>query len=317
MKCFLTLSIFALLVELSPATALAQDNVATQQSDQIDAAQQVKMPLWDGMPPGSKFQGQGDVPELTCTFVEADQPTAAIVILPGGGYGGHAIGHEGYEIAEWFKDRGVSSAICTYRLRGKGNNGEGYGHPIPLRDAQRAIQTVRANASKWNIDPERIGVIGFSAGGHLCATVSTRYFDVDADSDDPIDRVSSRPDFSILCYPVIAFGKPHTHQGSQRNLLGADAEESLIADTSGEAHVTEQTPPTFLFHTQADTVVPPRNALDYYNALIDHNVPAEMHVFPEGRHGLGLAVGKPGASEWPSLCDQWLRRLGIITSTAR
>ncbi|MCC9601867.1 alpha/beta hydrolase [Stieleria sp. JC731] len=277
------------------------------------AAEQHEMPLWDGMAPGSEHQGDGDVPKLIVTLVKSDQPTAAIVILPGGGYGGHAIGHEGYDFAEWFKERGVSSAICTYRLRGKGNAGKGYGHPIPLNDAQRAIQTLRSNASKWNIDPERIGVIGFSAGGHLCATVSTRYADTDAGTD-PISKVSSRPDFSILCYPVIAFGKDHTHKGSQRNLLGPDADEATIADTSGEAHVSEQTPPTFLFHTAADKAVPPQNSLDYYYALANNKVPAELHIFPEGRHGLGLAKDQPGASVWPSLCEKWLRSLGVVTA---
>ena len=242
--------------------------------------------LWPDLPPGTTLRGEGDVPQLIVTRVESDSPTAAVVILPGGGYGGHAMDHEGYQFAEWFKSLGVSSAICTYRLRGKGNAGKGYGHPAPMMDAQRAIQTLRARAQEWNIDPQRIGVIGFS----------------------------SRPDFSILCYPVIAFGKPYTHKGSQRNLIGAEPDAALLESLSNEKQVTENTPPTFLFHTGADTAVPVQNSLDYYLACVRHGVAAELHVFPEGRHGLGLAQQLPGAKQWPDLCADWLRRLGVVTT---
>ena len=270
--------------------------------------------LWPDLPPGTTLRGEGDVPQLIVTRVESDSPTAAVVILPGGGYGGHAMDHEGYQFAEWFKSLGVSSAICTYRLRGKGNAGKGYGHPAPMMDAQRAIQTLRARAQEWNIDPQRIGVIGFSAGGHLCSTVSTHFADADPAAEDPIARVSSRPDFSILCYPVIAFGKPYTHKGSQRNLIGAEPDAALLESLSNEKQVTENTPPTFLFHTGADTAVPVQNSLDYYLACVRHGVAAELHVFPEGRHGLGLAQQLPGAKQWPDLCADWLRRLGVVTA---
>ncbi|MEM8667608.1 MAG: alpha/beta hydrolase [Planctomycetota bacterium] len=258
--------------------------------------------------------GKGDVPELIVTQVDSDQPTAGVVILPGGGYRGHAMDHEGHQFAKWFADRGVTSAICTYRLRGKGNEGKGYGHPYPMLDAQRAIQTLRANAKKWNIDPKRIGVIGFSAGGHLCSTVSTHFADPKPDSDDLITRVSSRPDFAILCYPVIAFGQPFTHGGSQRNLLGPDPDPELIEQLSNERQVTEQTPPSFLFHTIADKVVSVENSMVYFQACRQNDVPVEMHLFQEGRHGLGLAGGQPGSDQWPALCESWLRRLGIVTN---
>ena len=258
------------------------------------------------------MSGEGDIPQLMITRVESDSPTAGVVILPGGGYHGHAIGHEGYEFAEWFHSLGITSAICTYRLRGKGNNGKGYGHPAPMQDAQRAIQTLRARAKELNIDPSRIGIIGFSAGGHLCSTVSTKFADGDPESDDPIQRVSSRPDFSILCYPVIAFDKPYTHKGSQRNLLGSNPDPDLVASLSNETQVTNDTPPTFIFHTQADKVVPVENALYYYLACKQNGVPAEMHIFPEGRHGVGLAKNVDGASRWPELCKNWLKGLGVI-----
>ncbi len=269
-------------------------------------------PLWPGLPPGSTFAGEGDVPQLIITKVESPTPSAAVVILPGGGYNGHAMDHEGYQFAQWFRDLGVTSAICTYRLRGKGNDGKGYGHPAPMIDAQRAIATLRARAKELNIDPNRIGVIGFSAGGHLCSTVSTHFASVDESSEDPIARVSSRPDFSILCYPVIAFGKPYTHLGSQRNLIGADPDPDLVVSLSNERQVTDQTPPTFLFHTEEDKVVPVQNSIDYFMACQNNGVEAELHVFPKGRHGVGLAKDLPGADQWPSLCEQWLRRLAMV-----
>ncbi|MFK8113038.1 MAG: alpha/beta hydrolase [Rubripirellula sp.] len=269
-------------------------------------------PLWPNGAPGSTETGIGDVPELMFTQVESTTPTAAVVILPGGGYGGHAMDHEGYQFAEWFKSMGVTSAICTYRLRGKGNRGKGYGHPYPMQDAQRAIQTLRSRAKELNIDPERVGVIGFSAGGHLCSTVSTHFSDGVADAEDPIARVSSRPDFAILCYPVISLGKPHTHKGSQRNLLGENPDVKLIEFLSNELQVSERTPPTFLFHTVEDKAVPIENAIEYFSACRGHGVPIEMHVFPNGRHGLGLAKDTPGASVWPDLCADWLRRIGVV-----
>ena len=271
------------------------------------------IPLWPGLPPGSEFRGDGDVPQLILTRAKSDKPTAAVGILPGGGYGGHAMDHEGYQFAEWFRSLGVTSVICTYRLRGKGNDGTGYGHPIPMWDAQRAIQTLRAHAEQWNIDPDRVGVIGFSAGGHLCSTVSTHFAEIQESSDDPVARRSSRPDFSILCYPVIAFGRPHTHVGSQRNLIGAEPTAELITLLSNERQVSDQTPPTFLFHTAEDTVVPVQNSIDYFTACQKHGVAAELHVFPEGRHGVGLARDLPGAAQWPTLCQQWLHRIGVVT----
>lgn len=283
-----------------------------QSSANAEFPKPVGEPLWGGGAPGVTASGVGDSPQLLITKVESDKPTAGVVILPGGGYGGHAIGHEGYDFAEWFSELGVTSAICTYRMRGKGNNGKGYGHPAPMMDAQRAIQTLRARAKELNVDPNRIGVIGFSAGGHLCSTVSTKFAEAKPESEDPIARVSSRPNFSILCYPVISFDKPWTHKGSQRNLLGSDPDPALVASLSNESQVSKQTPPTFIFHTEADTVVPVENALQYYAACKKHGVEAEMHVFPKGRHGVGLAKNLDGANQWPGLCKAWLGRIGML-----
>ena len=303
--CFLC---FLIVCNTAVVSATAQDRSVTAQQ----AGPQTES-LWPGLPPGTTLRGDGDVPQLMITRVRSETPTAAVVILPGGGYNGHAMDHEGYQFAKWFESLGVTSAICTYRLRGKGNGGKGYGHPAPMRDAQRAIQTLRARAKELNVDPERVGVIGFSAGGHLCSTVSTHFTDASNSSADPIARVSSRPDFSILCYPVIAFGKPYTHKGSQRNLIGSDPAEELLESLSNERQVSKQTPPTFLFHTGKDTVVPAQNSIDYYTACLQNGVAAELHVFPEGRHGLGLAQKLPGAAQWPKLCESWLRRLGVVT----
>ena len=182
-----------------------------------------------------------------------------------------------------------------------------------MLDAQRAVQTLRARAKELNIDPQRIGAIGFSAGGHLCSTISTHFAEPDASSHDPIARVASRPDFAILCYPVIVFDQTITHKGSQRNLLGENPDPKLIEFLSNERQVTERTPPTFLWHTAEDQAVPVENSVQYMLACHKSGVPVELHIFPKGRHGLGLAADTPGASQWPALCEDWLRRIGIVT----
>jgi acetyl esterase/lipase len=177
---------------------------------------------------------------------------------------------------------------------------------------QRAIRTVRANADKWGVDPKRVGVLGFSAGGHLASTAATHFDRGNAQSDDPIERQSCRPDFAVLCYPVIAFEQPYTHRGSQRNLLGDNPDPQLVASLSNEKQVTSDTPPTFLWHTTEDTGVPPENSVVFYLALRQAKVPAELHIFEHGRHGLGLAKDIPAVSTWPKLCEAWLHGRGIL-----
>ena len=288
--------------------------------------------LWpEGNVPGVTVSEpkQFDTPKLFLTLAQSEKPTPAIVILPGGGYWGISMDNEGLRIAAWLQSIGVSSAVCVYRVRGHstdlfdrsipegqrsepGNDGKGYGHPFPEMDAQRAVQTLRQRAKQWNIDPDRIGVMGFSAGGHLAATVSTQFAVEETEATDPVARVSSRPDFSILCYPVIGFGKPYSHSGSEKNLLGQAARAEEIAAMSAEDRVTKQTPPTFLFHTAEDKVVPVENSVQYFLACQRHGVAAELHVFPTGAHGVGIATEVRGANQWPSLCENWLRRLGIL-----
>ena len=239
----------------------------------------------------------------------ADSRHPCLVILPGGGYGGLAVDHEGEQIARWANSLGMVALVCKYRHRK-----DGYGHPVPMTDAQRAVRMTRANAQAWGVDPSRVGVIGFSAGGHLASTLLTHHDPGNAAAKDLIARQSSRPDFGILCYPVIGMGKSYTHAGSQRNLLGEVPDPGLIALLSNEDQVTADTPPTFLFHTHEDRGVVPANSLAFYAALIKHNVPAELHVFQKGKHGLGLATGTPGTEQWPDLCRLWLQQLGVLRS---
>jgi acetyl esterase/lipase len=276
------------------------------------AAEPVEMSLWQSEAPHSAGQEVGDQPRLQFYRVDSDQPTPAIVILPGGGYGHLAADHEGSQIAKFFNDQGLSAAVCFYRHRGQGNSGKGYGHPVPLLDAQRAVRMVRANAKQWNIDPAKVGIIGFSAGGHLASTVSTHFDAGDVSAEDGVDRVSSRPDFAILGYPVISLGEAHTHKGSQRNLLGENPDPELLRSLSNEKRVTGETPPTFLFHTAEDKAVPAENSLVYTSALIRAGVPAELHLFETGRHGIGLGADQPGARLWPELCVTWLKNRGVI-----
>jgi acetyl esterase/lipase len=268
--------------------------------------------LWDGAAPGAKGNSPDDVPTLQ--FFPApgstpNAPTMAVLICPGGGYGGLAMDHEGHQIARWYNAMGASAFILNYRHRGKG-----YGHPAPLLDAQRAMRVIRAEAEKWNVDPQRIGVMGFSAGGHLASTLATKFDKGRPDAEDPIDRVSCRPDFAILCYPVIAFGERFTHAGSQRNLLGDNPPPELVRELSSEKQVPANAPPTFLFHTQEDQVVTVENSLAFFSALHAQGVPAALHVYPRGPHGVGLAQGIEGTKDWPGACIGWLRELGMLSA---
>jgi len=264
--------------------------------------------LWPAGAPGAKGDQPADKPTLTIYLPEAEKAGgAAVVICPGGGYGHLAMDHEGHQIAQWLNSLGVAGFICDYRHRGKG-----YGHPAPLEDAQRAVRTVRARAAEWKIDPAKIGVMGFSAGGHLASTAGTHFDAGKPDDPDPIQRVSCRPDFMILCYPVIMFDEPLSHRGSQKNLLGADAPAELVRSLSNEKQVTPETPPTFLFHTNEDKGVPAENSVQFYLALRRAGVPAEMHIYQNGRHGLGLAASVPGTGDWPRQCALWMRNRGLV-----
>lgn len=266
--------------------------------------------LWTGEVPGAQGDAERDRPRVFVHHApdrDAEELRPAIVVCPGGGYRGLAMGHEGRAIAQWLNGLGITAVVLDYRHRGKG-----YGHPWPLRDAQRAIRLVRSSAAKWRVDPSKIGVLGFSAGGHLASSVSVHHDAGRQDAEDPIERCSSRPDFAVLCYAVIAFDQPFTHRGSQRNLLGKSPAPELVTKMSTERQVTKTTPPTFLWHTSADRGVPPENSVVYYLALRKHDVPCELHVFERGRHGVGLAKGL-AAERWPELCRRWLVTRGVLS----
>jgi acetyl esterase/lipase len=256
--------------------------------------------------PGALGTKPADQPSLTAYLPPAEKAVGtAVVVCPGGGYGALAMDHEGKQIAEFLNKHGVAAFVLKYRIAP-------YKHPIPLQDAQRAIRTVRAHAKDFGVDPKRVGIMGFSAGGHLASTVATHFDDGKADAEDPIDRVGSRPDFAILCYPVITLKPPYAHIGSRNNLIGKDADEKLVRSLCNDEQVTEKTPPTFLFHTDADTGVKPENSVLFYMALKKAKVPAEMHIYEKGPHGVGLAPKDPILSTWGERLVGWLQTRGLL-----
>ena len=263
--------------------------------------------LWEGKTPGALGSTPEDIPTLTLYMPPVTTgPMTAVIIAPGGGYRTLSMNKEGRLPANYLNTLGIAAFVLKYRL------GPRYHHPIELGDIQRAIRTLRARAAEWHIDPARIGVMGFSAGGHLAATASTHFDAGNASAADPIDRASSRPDFVILGYPVITLTEPWTHQGSKTMLLGENADPALARSLSTDTRVTRQTPPTFLFHTNADTAVPVENSVHYFLALRKAAVPAEMHIFKDGPHGVGLALQDPALSEWPRVLANWLRASGFL-----
>lgn len=279
----------------------------------VSAAEPKVELLWPQGAPDTKGDQPADKPTLTVFLPDQQKAVgAAVVICPGGGYGNVATDHEGHQIGKWFNSFGVAGFMLDYRHRKRG-----YGHPAPLQDAQRAIRTVRARADEWKIAPDRIGIMGFSAGGHLASTAGTHFDKGDPKASDPIDRVSCRPDFLILCYPVIAFNEPYTHRGSQNNLLGPNADPALVRSLSNEKQVTPQTPQTFLFHTDQDNGVPPDNSVQFYLALHRAGVPAEMHIYRKGPHGIGLGATVPGTSTWPDRLRDWMQVQGLLTVKAK
>ncbi len=265
--------------------------------------------LWPEGAPGAVGSEQRDKPSLTIYLPSADKANGtAVVVCPGGGYGALATGHEGEEPARWLNKQGIAAFVLRYRL------GPRYRHPVPMQDAQRAVRMVRSRAKEWNLSPERIGIWGFSAGGHLASTVATHFDDGKPDSSDPIERVSCRPDFAILCYPVITMRPPVTHGGSRRNLLGDNPDEKLVENLCNEKQVTSKTPPTFLFHTSEDTAVLPENSILFYQALVKAKVPAELHIYEKGPHGIGLAAGRGAVSAWPDQLTGWLKTRGLLAT---
>jgi acetyl esterase/lipase len=287
------------------AAAAALNLYAQQASLPIQDGQVLR--LWSGPAPGALGNDDPDIPSMT-VYLPRSTPAgmSAVIILPGGGYRALAMNHEGRQVANYLNGAGIAAFVVKYRL------GPRYHHPIEMGDAQRAIRTVRSHAAAWHIDPARIGIMGFSAGGHLAATVSTHFDAGQPAAADPVDRADSRPDFAILAYPVSSLIEPWTHQGSKDNLLGENAPADLARSLSPDLAVTNQTPPTFIFQTNADTTVPAENAVHYYLALRKAGVPAEMHIFQNGPHGVGLALDDPALGQWPALLLDWLRTRGLV-----
>ncbi|XBH03271.1 alpha/beta hydrolase [Singulisphaera sp. Ch08] len=288
----------------------------------VVAAEEPKtFPLWAKGAPGALGTKTGDefhaddVPTITVYRPDVAKVNGgSIVICPGGGYQFLATEHEGKDVAEWARSLGLTAFVLKYRLAPQ------YKHPRMLEDAQRAIRTVRARASEWDLDPKRVAIIGFSAGGHLASTTATHFDGGKADANDPIERQSSRPDLAILIYPVIAMGTPAGHTGSLKSLLGENPPKELVESLSNETQVTKDTPPTFLAHTNEDNGVVPENSLQFALALRKAKVPVELHLFEKGQHGLGLGTGwadkippNEAFQAWPKLCATWLKGRGFLT----
>jgi acetyl esterase/lipase len=250
--------------------------------------------LWEGAAPGALGDADADIPTLTWYAPAHATTDAAIIVAPGGSYRNLASNHEGRQVANFLNAAGMNAFVLKYRL------GPRYHHPVELGDAQRAIALVRSRAQQFGVSPGRIGIMGFSAGGHLASSVSTH------------NDATNRPDFAILVYPVISLTAPYTHQGSLHNLLGDTPDPKLAQELSSELQVTANTPPTFLFSTSADKTVPAENSVAYYLALHKAGVPAELHIFQNGPHGAGLALADPALSVWPTLLLDWLRVRGLL-----
>lgn len=228
-----------------------------------------------------------------------------VIICPGGGYRGVAYDLEGTEIAKFLNTKGITAFVLKYRMPGAGS--VAVRNEAPLQDAKRAIRTARANAHEWNLSEDKIGVMGFSAGGHLASTLGTHFNSKDPFQKDSTDSLSARPDFMILVYPVITMKEPYTHKGSKNNLLGENPDEEMIEYYSNEMQVTEETPPTFLVHATDDEGVPVENSLMFYKALKEKGVSAEMHIYPEGGHGFNIALGRGQLEGWTDRLYEWLQ----------
>ncbi len=266
-------------------------------------------PLWpDGATPGAQGSTTNDIPDLTPYLPAKESASgAALVICPGGGYA-HLARHEGHDYAEFLRGRGIACFVLRYRL-----GSHGYRHPVMLGDAARAIRLVRHRAAEFGVDPDRVGIMGSSAGGHLASSLLTHFDAGKADATDPVERLGSRPTLGVLCYPVISLGE-FTHRGSRDNLLGPNPPPGLVDFLSGEKQVTKDTPPAFLWHTWEDTAVPVENVLQYAAAMRRAGVKFDLHVYQQGRHGIGLQ-SKPPAFEhphpWAAELVAWLKVQGF------
>jgi acetyl esterase/lipase len=307
MRRVITLLIFGL---LAWQTVQAQQEPCAVAGTNNDFLGIQTVRLWPGDAPEAKGKACVDIPTLTILSPRNGSANgSAVVILPGGSYRRLAGDLEGREIADWFTARGFRAFILSYRL-----TGNGYVLPVPLLDARRAVQSVRGRAADYHIDPNRIVIIGFSAGGHLAALAGTQFVPGNPEAEDPIDRASSRPDYLVLGYPwigAISLDTSHLNYCKLYNLM--DRCEALRTAYSPDLFVTKDTPPTFMYHTFTDQTVPVEQGLSFYEALVKAGVPSEMHIFANGPHGTGLGKGDAALDQWPGLLETWLRAQGLLT----
>ncbi len=265
--------------------------------------------VWPNGAPGAKGDTPADKPDLTIFLPPSDKATGTgVLVCPGGGYSHEAMDKEGYKVAEWLNGFGVAAFVLKYR------HGDRYRYPAPFQDATRAMRIIRYNAKKWHLKNNQIGIMGFSAGGHLASTVGTHWDNGKKNNQDPLAAVGSRPDFMILAYPVITMEDSFTHEGSKHQLLGKNPDPKLVELLSNEKHVTPKTPPTFLVHATTDPAVPVQNSVSFYEALHKNGVPVEMHLYEQGPHGFGLAQQYPLLKSWPGLCRVWMQHRGLLNS---
>lgn len=308
----------------SPSTAITEEPSAQSPQSKassdpgVQSVKPVSIPLWpEGVP--------GAIPNATAEVVEDGRlsnvhvPTltaylappglangTAAIVCPGGAYARLAVEKEGTAVAQWLNSLGVSVFVLRYRLKE-------YGHPAPLRDVLRAVRLVRSDAAKWKIDPSRIGVVGFSAGGHLASSAGTLFDAPEGRTGAAIDAVSAAPDFLVLVYPVISLKPPFYHGGSRDNLLGKAPSPELVDHLCTDLQVSPRTPPAFLVHGGTDATVPAENSVMFYSALRRAKVPAELHVYQEGPHGIGLNPGYGAMSDWPARCAEWMKARGLLS----
>ena len=281
--------------------------------------QQKIITLWEGTVPNNRVTDESEIwdtsdlvrvrnvqiPDIAVYLPPKRVSTGqAVVICPGGGYGVLSYQWEGIEVAKWLNSKGIAGIILKYRLPYSSNNIIRY--ESPLLDAKRAMRLVRYHADKWNIDKNNIGILGFSAGGHLASSLLTQFDEGIADSKDPVDKVSSRPDFGVLLYPVISMYVPDVHMGSRINLLGEEPGEDLLRRFSGHLNIQDNTPQVFLVHSSDDGAVPVSNSIMFYKALQEKGISAELHIYPFGGHGYSLGLEQEYLNSWTDRCIDWL-----------
>lgn len=273
----------------------------------INATAQERINLYPDHPEWKILGGKeiNDVPHIEYYAAPGDKKNgAAVLVCPGGGYTNLALGHEGKDVAGFFNANGFDAIVLHYRLNGGPQAGSTY--PAQYNDVSKAMQIVKSKAKSWGFDPEKVGVLGFSAGGHLASMLTTMHIAANPQAKAEHERFSSRPAFSVLVYPVISLSESFRHKGSAINLLGADGPKSLQDSLSTQNRVTAQTPPTMLIHSGDDKGVPVENSIVFYKALLQHNVPATMHIYDHGGHGFGMAPKDPVLNTWPGLVVNWI-----------